>query len=120
MCVTELLLITSYIPMRYIPTWVRRLFSFKRFQVQALFSFETHANKAGALVGLKSYWQALQSFKTALSLNANIYEAYANKEGALLGLQKYQEALNSCARAVQIRPYRFDAYLNKGTDFLFL
>ncbi|ACK70168.1 Tetratricopeptide TPR_2 repeat protein [Gloeothece citriformis PCC 7424] len=70
--------------------------------------------RGNALIGLKRYEEALESFEKALSLEPNYGEAWRNRSVALWHLEEYPQALMSVEQAITINPMDSQAWFNKA------
>jgi tetratricopeptide (TPR) repeat protein len=80
-------------------------------QQQNPFAFN---NRGNALLALKRYQDALESYDRALALQPDYADALCNRGAALHELQRYDEALECCDRTIALQPGYEEAHANRG------
>jgi tetratricopeptide (TPR) repeat protein len=75
-------------------------------------------DKGTALMGPKTYSQAIEAFNRAISISPNIPEAHLNRGIALYNLRQHSEALEEYDKATALDPNLTRAYDERGRIYL--
>ncbi len=82
-----------------------------RFNFWSSLDFKT---KAGWLICLQKFDEAIKEYDRAIELDKGSFEAYNNKGIALKSLKRFEEAVKEFDKAIEASPHSFHAYNNKG------
>ena len=74
----------------------------------------SYFKKGLALINLKKYEDAIESYNRAIELDPNFKEAYLNKGIAKFNLNKNEDAIECLNKAIELDPNLEEAYLCKA------
>jgi len=79
-----------------------------------------HNNRANALLGLKRFEDAIESYDTAIALSPHYPDAYSNRGVALKELKRFDEAIESFRKALALKHDYHEAIYNRGQVHLLM